>query len=206
MSEKTKSRVYREFEKGLESLGLTMETLQSYSYCGGDRGCHANYFRICCKGLSQPPHKDHCVCGHVIAENCYLKNEANNFLVLGNCCIKRFVTKSGRTCEICGASHRNRVVNRCNECRKGYCDDCKVPCNPSYKRCWECHKKSQIEPRQCERCNKLHKNNNTYRCEDCVGICLKCDVKCKPQYRHCWRCYNNSNSRKEIIDFFKAHK
>jgi hypothetical protein len=43
---------------------------------------------------------------------------------LGNSCIKRFIKKSGRTCETCGEPHKNRKVNMCNKCRptiKSYC-------------------------------------------------------------------------------------
>ena len=40
-----------------------------------------------------------------------------DFLVLGNCYIKHFLLKSGRTCEICESPHKNRNVNMCNECK-----------------------------------------------------------------------------------------
>lgn len=38
-----------------------------------------------------PPYSTKCECGHVISENCYIKNiKTNEILVVGNCCILKF--------------------------------------------------------------------------------------------------------------------
>ena len=88
--------------------------------------------------LEFPEHQERCVCGHKIKENCYITKD-DSLLVLGNCCIKKFLPNSGRTCENCDKPHRNRKVNRCNSCRIGVCDDCNTKCNPDYKTCYNCY-------------------------------------------------------------------
>ena len=85
---------------------------------------------------------DKCICQHSIKENCYITNKDNTcILVLGNCCIKHFLPegKSRRTCEDCGNIHRNRVVNRCNNCRYQKCDDCNRFNYNGYKICYYCY-------------------------------------------------------------------
>jgi len=113
------SKIYKKFLEGLEKLGIDEETFKIYKYAGGNKGRHYNYFKL--NGLLDelPEQKDKCVCNHDIVENCYLVSPDKNVLILGNCCIKRFVSKDkqGRTCEDCGASHRNRKYNLCNNCK-----------------------------------------------------------------------------------------
>lgn len=123
--------------KGLKQYNLTIDDIKNWRYCGGDRGRHLKYFEIACPNSDFPPHQDYCICGHAIVENCYITN-GSTILVLGNCCIKKFITKSGRTCEFCDKPHLNRVVNRCNKCRSGRCDKCGKYCNPRYKICYTC--------------------------------------------------------------------
>ena len=104
------------FLKGWLKEGMTVEDLKDWKYCGGDRGRHLNYFDLSCPDWERPPHSYECVCGHSIQENCYITN-GQELLVLGNDCIKKFIPKSGRTCELCGSSHKNRKVNLCNKCK-----------------------------------------------------------------------------------------
>lgn len=127
------------FIEGLKKYNLTLKDIQesNWRYCGGNKGRHLNYFRLKNPECALPEYKDHCVCGHEIVENCFI-TDGNQILVLGNCCIKKFVPKNARTCEICGRRHRNRIVDRCNECRRGLCDKCSGPCNPKYKTCYTC--------------------------------------------------------------------
>ena len=127
------------FLKGLKEYNLTYEEILNggWKYCGGYKGRHRNYFLIACPDDDFPKQKSHCVCGHKIEENCYITN-GDEILILGNCCIKKFIPKSGRTCEICGESHRNRKVNRCNYCRIGICDDCGKSIKERYKICYNC--------------------------------------------------------------------
>lgn len=127
------------FIEGLKNYNLTLEEIQSgnWKYCGGDKGSHLNYFKISCPNENFPEKQAKCICGHDIEENCYITNETRK-LVLGNCCIKRFVPKSSRTCADCGEPHQNKIVNRCNKCRIGICDKCNKKCNPKYRKCYNC--------------------------------------------------------------------
>jgi hypothetical protein len=110
------------FIEGLENYNLTLEEIQngSWRYCGGSgEQRHKNYFKTVFGNDDYPDPDDHCVCGHYIEENCYIYNpDSGEILIIGNCCIKKFIPKSGRTCEQCGESHRNRKDNLCNNCRE----------------------------------------------------------------------------------------
>jgi hypothetical protein len=127
------------FIKGLGNYGLTYEEIKNsnWKYCGGRTGHHLKYFKLCCKDDDLPDIVNECVCGHIIKENCYI-TDGHQILVLGNCCIKKFISKSSRTCEDCGDPHKNRKVNKCNNCRIGVCEICDIECNYKYKRCYNC--------------------------------------------------------------------
>jgi hypothetical protein len=110
-------------------------------YAGGDYGCHKNYFELFNdeEKFEEPPHENFCACGHKIKINCYIYNKKlDKLTVLGSCCIKRFLNKPGRTCKDCGESHKNRVVNYCDECRFKYCEGCSKKKNNNYKLCYRC--------------------------------------------------------------------
>jgi hypothetical protein len=119
------SNISEKFINGLMNYSLTLDDIknQDFKYCGGDKGRHYNYFRLFFKDKLDKdnswyiPYSSHCVCGHYIEENCYIINNTGRILILGNCCIKKFVPKSTRTCEICENIHKNRTINRCNNCR-----------------------------------------------------------------------------------------
>jgi hypothetical protein len=102
----------------LEKRGLTPEDLKkNYKYCGGNQGRHLKYFKLSFQNQKSLPEYDNkCICGHFIQENCYI-TDGENILIWGNCCINRFIEKSGRTCSNCNQSHRNRKNNLCNKCR-----------------------------------------------------------------------------------------
>jgi hypothetical protein len=127
------------FIEGLKKYEMSYEDIieSKWEYCGGNRGSHLNYFKLRYPKGNIPDSVDECVCGHKISENCYI-TDGNEILVMGNCCIKKFIKKSGRTCEKCGNPHKNRVVNKCNDCRSGFCDDCGKECNEYYKKCYKC--------------------------------------------------------------------
>lgn len=125
------------FIKGLKRFNLTQEELIDWKYCSGNKGRHLNYFNLSCPDDDVPELTGKCVCGHTIKENCYITN-GEEILVLGNCCIKRFIPKCSRTCETCGDPHKNRIVNRCNKCRAGVCDKCGISCSESYNTCYRC--------------------------------------------------------------------
>jgi hypothetical protein len=127
------------FINGLTNYGLSYEQIKmsGWKYCGGNKGRHLKYFNLSCPGESVPDKENECVCGHKIEENCYITN-GTDILILGNCCVKRFIDKNSRSCETCGGLHKNRLVNRCNRCRIGVCDKCSKKCNPSFKKCYLC--------------------------------------------------------------------
>lgn len=110
---------------GLKNYDLTLDELRSGSwfYCGGDSGVHLRYWQLRNmtkkmlnrKEWSFPNHEAYCVCGHRIEKNCYITNK-KQILVIGNCCIKRFIKAKQRTCEVCGNGHRNKKFNLCDGC------------------------------------------------------------------------------------------
>ncbi len=112
--------------EGLKNYDLTIEEVQNgqWFYCGGDHDDHLNYWKMRNntkqlmgkKEWSFPPHESHCACGHFIKNNCYITNK-KKILVVGNCCIKRFLLKKSRVCEVCTADHKNRKYNLCDECK-----------------------------------------------------------------------------------------
>jgi hypothetical protein len=129
------------FIKGLKEHNLTPEILKlsGWKYCGGNQPGtpHFRYWKLQFGNRKQPEAETHCICGHKIRNNCFI-TDGEKFIVLGNCCIKKFVPKSGRTCEQCGEPHKNRIVNRCNECRNGLCDYCGKTCGMDYTKCYHC--------------------------------------------------------------------
>ena len=111
--------VSQRFIEGLELYNLTVKEINDsgWKYCGGDKSQrHINYFSMVWPGKRLPPHQSHCICGHYIVENCYI-TDMKYMITLGNCCIKRFVKNSGRTCDECGEVHKNRIQNKCNKCK-----------------------------------------------------------------------------------------
>jgi hypothetical protein len=90
-----------------------------YCYAGGRTGSHRSYVKT--QKIAEdslPPPTDRCVCKHTIRENCFLKHKpTGQLIVVGNCCIKRYVPSCGRTCEKCGNPHKNRKDNLCKRCR-----------------------------------------------------------------------------------------
>ena len=132
------TKLRQKFIDGLAEYGLTYEEVKkNWKYAGGDSRHHLNYYHLCYAHLQPPEWTDRCVCDHVIKENCYI-TDGTWFLVVGNCCIKKFLDKQTRTCDMCKRPHKNRVVNRCNLCREGVCDKCGCECNAFYKTCFKC--------------------------------------------------------------------
>lgn len=136
---KTSVQLTERFKKGLENYDISIDELQngSWFYCGGNRGRHLNYFKLSCPNDDLPSPIGECVCGHAIQENCYITN-GTEIIVMGNCCIKRFVSYSSRTCDKCKKPHRNRKVNLCNNCRQDTCLKCDKPCGRNRIYCWLC--------------------------------------------------------------------
>jgi len=198
----TSVKLRKQFTDGIfEKHGITAEEVKTnWKYCGGADGCHLNYFNLH-DGLEHPPIEDKCVCGVIIEHQCYIKHKYSNRLItIGSCCIKRFCDTSGRSCEKCNAPHRNRVVNRCNDCRFGVCDDCGDDCNSSYSRCGLCnYKKKVVIDVDDDICGCGAKKNPAYpKCYACKfdipdgsGVC-DCGKKIGLKYRKCFGCNQNS--------------
>jgi len=120
------------FVKGLYDRGITYkELVQEWKYVGGDgrsrdenAPCHITshqrYFEQVYGNSDYPEWEGYCVCEHIIIENCYMakRKDINTMIIIGNCCIKRFMPNSGRgrTCQQCGNGHRNSKRNLCNLC------------------------------------------------------------------------------------------
>jgi hypothetical protein len=98
------------------------------------------------KGKERPNHKDRCLCNHHIKRNYYIKHidDDEKILILGCCCIKRFLNKKGRRCDMCDELHKNRKTNRCNKCKdKRVCSICNEKyelciLNDNEKKCYDC--------------------------------------------------------------------
>jgi hypothetical protein len=130
----------QKFINGLKLHNISYDDIinNQWKYCGGDTGSHYNYFNLFFKYSKKPLTKQYsCVCGHSIFDNCYI-TDGKTILVLGNCCIKKFIPNSSRSCDMCNVSHKNRIVNRCNDCRIGRCDGCGKKCDQKYKKCYKC--------------------------------------------------------------------
>jgi len=140
---------HKRFLNGLKrKYNLTMKDIieQDYKYAGGteddNNPRHYNYWETI---IAQKPHlkmptrECFCVCDHIIKNNCFIINKYDNIIVLGNCCIKRFIPKSGRTCGRCGEPHKNRKINLCNDCKVYACNACgKDKEEIYYKLCNKC--------------------------------------------------------------------
>ena len=117
------SKLTEKFIKGLQKYNLNVEDIKKFKYCGGNQGRHYNYFKLFFEETLKknpgwyPELKNECICDHHIQENCYIINNSGLILTIGNCCIKKFILKKYRTCEICECPHKNRIVNKCNDCR-----------------------------------------------------------------------------------------
>jgi hypothetical protein len=163
------SKLSKQFSDGLKSYNITAEqAYKDFKYVGGDSDIDRNYYEQFLTGNSKTPYREYpnnphhikywvlcnpntllpdkiyfCICGHKIKENCYIENKHDGeILILGNCCINRFIKDKGRTCESCGSSHKNRNVNKCNKCRFGTCSKCgdKIDSERKYTMCWTCYK------------------------------------------------------------------
>ena len=140
-NKRVKEDISDKFKKGLwEKYEMTIPDLNYWKYCGGDGGKnnrHLNYWKLNFGNVDTPLNEERCVCNHKIKENCYITDKENKeLLILGNCCIKRFIKKSGRTCENCGKFHKNIKINKCNNCRG--CLKCGGETSISYKYCSSC--------------------------------------------------------------------
>tara|TARA_R110000796_G_scaffold250750_1_gene380421 strand:+ start:322 stop:837 length:516 start_codon:yes stop_codon:yes gene_type:complete len=122
MSQSDRSRL----EEGLRKYNLTIAEIneKGWKYCGGDENAgqtHLNYFVNIFGGDPESVYGDlpsECACGVGIKRHFFITNKTEDEMIcIGSECIKKFIDKSGRTCEICHESHKNRKDNICNTCR-----------------------------------------------------------------------------------------
>lgn len=178
------------FTEGLLNYDLTLDEIQSgkYVYAGGDTGIsHTKYLDM--SGITKPDKEKHCVCGHKISKNFYIYNSADDIiLVLGSCCILKFMPKQYRlrTCRNCKKPHRNIKINQCNDCRKNKCKKCNIDISYPNKRCEDCKK-----GKPCSECGTRHNNRVTDKCNECrINLCNQCGRDIHHPYTRCSKCIN----------------
>lgn len=203
---------------------LTVEELRTYfRYAGGSWNRHAdednqrlefkdyakrhyNYFTSLYPPSSLPGHKSYCICSAKIKQNCYLADKRNPYVlvVVGNCCIKRFVSENnaGRTCGRCEAPHVNRKYNLCNNCKPkagwNKCEKCNECCRKPYKLCKphlrlkileERRLKQKIEMGQRRQNIATMSDTDTDMEEEIERKCA-CGKVLTGSYKKCYNCYN----------------
>jgi len=110
----------KRFITGLEKYNIPYETIKNdWYYIGGEKGVHLNYFNKYYSDEDLPEHKDYCICGHKIKNNCFI-SDGEYVLSIGESCVNKFVPKCDKICEECGIHHRNRKDNKCKNCRKKF--------------------------------------------------------------------------------------
>jgi hypothetical protein len=110
------------FKRGLEERGIDYDdVVNNWKYCGGDSGAHLKYWALTNPDMDvgELDRESKCICGHAIRRNCFI-SKGDGILILGSCCIKRFMKNSGRTCSQCGAKHKTRKYDLCRECKPKY--------------------------------------------------------------------------------------
>jgi hypothetical protein len=158
------SKHFPKYLYGLYQHGITFKVhREEMIYFGGDIGKHDEYFIEMCEilgldnKLARPDEKDQCICGVGIEENCYIVFEDDpsgrkkTQLIIGNCCIKRYikVEKRSKLCFNCDTRHTNY--------KSSFCDSCRKICS----RCGE-QKHTVVERGMCIKC----KNIETKRMEE----------------------------------------
>lgn len=142
----TDDKLSQAFINGLKEMDLDyLDVKTNWKYYGGNKGSHLNYYRMITND-PLPEHSKKCVCNHTIKENCYITDPNEELIVIiGNCCIKKFIDKKGRTCSRCKKPHNNRKDNYCNSCRNAKkCRKCKIilPIGHKYPFCsFKCSQK-----------------------------------------------------------------
>jgi len=133
------SDLYKRFLIGLKDIyDLSFNDIKSWEYAGNNDSGKIYYYLRFPKSKKLPEYEDKCICGHPIIKNCYI-TDGRRILVLGSCCVEKFMPNGiKRRCSECHQPHRNRKINKCNECRIGYCDICNTTIDPFYKTCYWC--------------------------------------------------------------------
>jgi len=181
------------FKKGLDDEGIPLKDIDNgtWKYAGGDSNEHLRYFHQCRFKIRAPLHKEWCICGQEIKENCYI-TDLNRFVIIGNCCIKKFLAKSGRTCELCGEPHRHRIGNLCKACRVGRCWTCTKPIDRKYTSCWTCKNEDHSSDESESESKSTSESDREY-----IKTCTDCDKPIDKKYTKCWSCNQSKPSHKD---------
>jgi len=146
----TENELSKKFENGLITHNLTPDLLKSqgWHYTGGFHKTrpsrHENYFKMIFGKTAPLPEFEHfCICNNRLQViNCFISNRTRRRrLVIGSCCINRFIKKKNRTCSNCGDTHQNRKDNLCNDCRHTYslCQTCNIVIKKKFTNCYKCN-------------------------------------------------------------------
>lgn len=141
-----------------------------------------------------------CCCNHPIKQNCYLYNEEENkFVILGNCCIKKYVGGLNCYCINC-----KEIVNINNKKNFNYCNECYKIKNIKYlketekiKKLDEIRKKKLGKDyiiKHCLDCKERLKHNEKFKGK--FSLCYLCNYKMK--IKEGWRCCTYKDCKKLI--------
>ena len=122
------STYIEKFKNNLRDLSVNkdQEDLRiEWKYIGGDKNNkHILYYTLNTNQENKdkidfPHHDDKCLCGHPIVEQCWIRNNiSNNILVVGNCCVNKIGILTTTKCLRCYIPHKNRINMYCNKCTK----------------------------------------------------------------------------------------
>jgi hypothetical protein len=75
------------------------------------------YIRTFSNIFDAPAFVNECICTHGILQNCFIYNKLNgNVLVVGNCCIDRFLIDKNKLCNVCLEPFDNTRNSLCSIC------------------------------------------------------------------------------------------
>lgn len=175
----------KQFIDGLKKYNLSINEIKDWNFCGGTNKTDLKYFKLVYPNKELPELQKFCLCGHKIKENKYITN-GYDIIILGSCCIKKFIPNNKRTCSLCGKNHKRRTSNRCFECSLGICDYCNNKCDEYKSICNPCQYQGRLIILKCNYCKndfniRLKKDTELENidkiCNSCLykRICDKCN-------------------------------
>lgn len=123
------SRRYQlKIEDQLKALDIdvTLQQFMESRFAGGNYKPKLEYWERFSRvhGLKMPPHHSQCICGMGIEKQCYILTPNHKTLVVGSCCINRFLLHgTKRTCMVCTQPTRTRH-SVCQTCQEQPCPKC----------------------------------------------------------------------------------
>jgi len=127
-----KNNISSEFLEGLKEYEIGYDEIQDWEYCGSNKGLQLQYFVLKFPYKNIPYRAYNCVCGNNIIHNYYI-TDGDNIIILGDCCIKYFASKSVTTntlvknvCLTCGFKNRSGEDEDCYKCKLKYKEELKM--------------------------------------------------------------------------------